>query len=194
MKDITKQCSQCNRVKSIDMFYKMKCGRVYNPCKPCKKKRKSDPTYKRNYYQKNKERKKEYRNKRRAIDNARRRERLINDPAYAMLQRCRGRIHKALKTNSKAASTKELTGLTVDELKVYVETQFADGMTWENRSEWHLDHRVPCKAFDFSDPEQQRVCFWYKNLHPMWAKDNMEKSNKYNEEEKQALISAYCNQ
>ena len=57
MKDITKKCRECHQVKPIDMFYKMKCGRVYNPCKPCKKKRNvSDPKYQRNYYQKNKER------------------------------------------------------------------------------------------------------------------------------------------
>lgn len=189
MKDITKKCRECNQVKPIDMFpFRKDRGKTRNDCKTCRKKSV------RKWYLKNKERKKKYIKKRRTIINARCRERHSHDPAYAMLKRCRNRINKVLKTNSKAASTKELTGLTVDELKVYVETQFADGMTWENRSEWHLDHRVPCKAFDFSDPEQQRVCFWYKNLHPMWAKDNMEKSSKYNEEEKQALISTYCNQ
>ena len=173
------------------MFYKMKCGRVYNPCKACKACKRISPELQRHYYQKYKERKKKLRNARRSIINARRRERVMTDPAHAMLNRCRARIYKALKKNSKAASTKELTGLTAKELKSYVESKFKEGMTWENRSEWHLDHRVPCTAFDFSNVEQQRICFWYKNLQPMWAKDNLQKSNTYDEEEKNALMSEY---
>ena len=59
---------------------------------------------------------------------------------------------------------------------------------------WHVDHIIPCTAFDLTVDENQRICFWYKNLQPMWAKENLQKSNTYTEEEKQALISAYCNQ
>jgi len=66
-----------------------------------------------------------------------------------------------------------------------------DGMSWENRSEWHVDHRIPCNAFDLSDPEQQRLCFWYRNLQPLWGFDNLSKSNNYNEDDKQALIDNY---
>lgn len=56
--------------------------------------------------------------------------------------------------------------------------QFEPGMTWENYgTEWHVDHIVPCSYFDLTDPEQQRICFNYRNLQPLWAKDNLEKSN-----------------
>ena len=64
-------------------------------------------------------------------------------------------------------------------------------MSWENRSEWHIDHRIPCKAFDLTDPQLQRICFWYRNLQPLWGPDNLRKKDKYSEEDKQALINEY---
>ncbi len=52
-------------------------------------------------------------------------------------------------------------------------------MTWDNYGEWHIDHIKPCALFDFTKEEQQRECFHYTNLQPLWAKDNMRKSDKY---------------
>ena len=53
-------------------------------------------------------------------------------------------------------------------------------MTWKNQGRfgWHIDHIVPCSKFDLSDPDQQKECFNYKNLQPLWAKENILKSNK----------------
>jgi len=51
-----------------------------------------------------------------------------------------------------------------------------------------------CDAFDLTVEENQRICFWYRNLQPLWAEDNLKKSNAYTEADKQALISAYYNQ
>jgi hypothetical protein len=101
---------------------------------------------------------------------------------------------KAAGLDKKCASSSELLGISPQGLKEWLEEQFTEGMTWENRSDWHVDHIIPCTAFDLTVDENQRICFWYKNLQPMWAKENLQKSNTYTEEEKQALISAYCNQ
>ena len=95
--------------------------------------------------------------------------------------------------DKKCDSSSELLGISYQGLKEWLEAQFTEGMTWENRSDWHIDHRVPCDAFDMTVPEQQRICFWYRNLQPLWAKDNLEKSNTYRVEDKQALVSAYYN-
>ena len=125
------------------------------------------------------------------------RERYHFDPMYAIKLRLRSRMRYAVKhagLDKKYDSTSELLGISYQGLKEWLEAQFTEGMTWENRSDWHVDHRVPCDAFDMTVPEQQRICFWYKNLQPLWAKDNIQKSNTYTEEEKQALMSAYCNQ
>jgi hypothetical protein len=60
----------------------------------------------------------------------------------------------------------------------HIEAQFMPGMTWENRELWHVDHIIPCAAFDLTDPAQQRSCFHYGNLRPLWAKENQRKSDK----------------
>lgn len=51
-------------------------------------------------------------------------------------------------------------------------------MIWENYGEWHIDHIIPCSAFNLEDREQALRCFHYTNLQPLWAQDNLSKSNK----------------
>lgn len=53
-------------------------------------------------------------------------------------------------------------------------------MTWANygKSGWHIDHIKPCASFDLSDPDQQKACFHYSNLQPLWAFDNLSKGAK----------------
>ena len=48
----------------------------------------------------------------------------------------------------------------------------------QGRYGWHIDHIKPCASFDLSDPKQQLKCFNYKNLQPLWAEENIKKSNK----------------
>jgi hypothetical protein len=105
--------------------------------------------------------------------------RIEEDAGFKILQRCRKRLWEAVKNHSKAARTQELIGCTTDELLKHLESQFTDGMTIENYGEWHVDHRRPCATFDFSKEEDQRECFHYTNLQPLWAEDNMRKSAKY---------------
>ena len=134
-----------------------------------------------------------YRNNKNSI-NAHRRERRNNEPGYAIKVRLRSRMRSAVRAaglDKKYASSTELLGIDTKGLAEWLESQFVDGMTWENRSEWHIDHRIPCKAFDLTDPQQQRICFWYRNLQPLWSSDNLSKSNKYSEEDKQVLIDNY---
>lgn len=77
--------------------------------------------------------------------------------------------------------TIDLLGCTISELRQHLENRFIGGMTWENHGlhGWHIDHIRPCASFDLTQPAQQRECFHYLNLQPLWAKDNMSKSAKW---------------
>jgi len=102
-----------------------------------------------------------------------------NNPVYKLRRNLRTRFYHALKNNSKHSSVTKLVGCSIENLWQYLESQFQPGMTRENYGLWHIDHIKPCASFDFSDPEQQKQCFHYTNLQPLWAKDNLKKSNKY---------------
>ena len=71
----------------------------------------------------------------------------------------------------------DLLGCTIQEFKEHLEAQFQPGMTWDNYGVfgWHIDHIVSCWRFDLTDPEQQKQCFHYSNMQPLWREDNMAK-------------------
>jgi hypothetical protein len=91
----------------------------------------------------------------------------------------RTRIWFALKRKYKSKSTIKLLGCSIEECWQHLESKFQPGMTKENHGLWHVDHIRPCASFDLTDPEQQKICFHYTNLEPMWAIDNLKKGAKY---------------
>lgn len=108
------------------------------------------------------------------------------DPAFAMLERLRCRLYLALKWSGakKAGKTVTMLGCTIPELRKYLQRQFQPGMSWENYGDWHIDHIRPCCSFDLLDPKQQRACFHFSNLQPLWAKDNFKKNGKWTDPDK----------
>lgn len=83
---------------------------------------------------------------------------------------------------SKAENTILLLGCTVPYLKGHIALQFSEGMSWDNYGEWEIDHIIPCSSFDLADPQQQKKCFHYTNLQPLWKSDNRSKGAKLPEE------------
>lgn len=71
----------------------------------------------------------------------------------------------------------DMIGCSLEMLRGYLEAQFKPGMTWENMGEWHIDHVIPCEAFDLSAASSQKQCFNYTNLQPLWRMDNFKKSD-----------------
>lgn len=71
-------------------------------------------------------------------------------------------------------------GYTMEELRIHLERQFNKKMTWEKfmNGEIHIDHILPKKSFDMSDPEEWKICWSLPNLRPLWANDNRTKSAK----------------
>jgi hypothetical protein len=102
------------------------------------------------------------------------------DPAFLVADRLRRRINDAISSAGadKSGSLAKVSGCTVHELVSHIERQFADGMSWNNRREWHIDHIIPCNAFDLTDPAQQCVAFHYTNLRPVWSHENLRKQAK----------------
>lgn len=102
------------------------------------------------------------------------------DANYRIGKCQRGRIRELLVGKKKCAPTLKLLGCSLVELKTYLESLFQLGMSWENygKNGWHIDHIIPCAAFDLSKPEEQHKCFHYTNLQPLWAIDNLRKGNK----------------
>lgn len=101
---------------------------------------------------------------------------LVEDREKARLaHRVRSRIAKALGSIPKGHYS---LGCTPAELRDHIERQFRHGMSWVNRSDWHVDHIRPLASFDLSDPEQLRAACHFTNLRPMWAADNLRKGAK----------------
>jgi hypothetical protein len=101
-----------------------------------------------------------------------------SNPNVKLAQIIRVRMRKFIKNKSK--SSWQLMGADIETVKKHLESLFKEGMTWENHGleGWHIDHIIPCSAFDLTDPEQQKKCFHYTNLQPLWAKDNLSKGDK----------------
>lgn len=103
------------------------------------------------------------------------------DIGYRMRSVLYSQIRYALRNGGvKSGRTMELLGCSPDFFRKHIESQFQPGMTWENYglNGWQLDHIYPCSGFDLTDPYQQKLCFNYSNLQPMWAFDNKSKGGK----------------
>jgi hypothetical protein len=109
-------------------------------------------------------------------------ERLKTNIEFKIKENLRNRVKSAIKYKSgdKAYKTIVLIGCEVKYLINHLESKFLEGMSWDNYGlhGWHIDHIIPCAFFDLTDPEEQKKCFHYTNLQPLWAKDNIAKGKK----------------
>jgi hypothetical protein len=105
-----------------------------------------------------------------------------NDPIYKLVANFRTAIWTTLKENNmnKYGHYFEILKYTPEQLSNHLENQFTDGMTWENYGEWHVDHKLPITSFDFKEigDEEFLKCWSLDNLQPMWAQENIRKSNR----------------
>lgn len=108
------------------------------------------------------------------------RNRLKNNPLVKLAKSCRGRISEALKHKGHFKNKKfeEYIGCTKDELKIYIEKQFKDGMNWEKvlSGEVHIDHIVPLSKAE-TEEQIYKLCH-HTNLQPLWELENLKKNNK----------------
>ena len=172
----TKFCSKCKQEKLILEFYidKSKKDGVSCWCVKCHQ------TYHKTYSQTKtyKEYNKEYRKvHRKDIQKYQTLKKHI-DLNYKLICYLRTRMWYALKNNRKFLSTMSLTGCDIEYLMYYLQCKFTKGMNWDNYGKWHVDHIKPCASFDLSKHKEQKKCFHYTNLQPLWAEDNFKKGDK----------------
>lgn len=174
---ITKICSKCNKEKIITNF-----NAQYSFCKECSKIKQQK------YYLNNSERIKnrvnDYRKsnpekntERKRITKQRRKKK---DPVYRAMYNLRGRLTSYIKLNSlvKQNNFAKIIGITPEGFREYIESQFEEGMTWDNRGiyTWHLDHIIPIStAKTIEDVERLTH---YTNFQPLWSEVNRSKGDK----------------
>jgi Uri superfamily endonuclease len=131
-----------------------------------------------NWLDNNPEKRKEYRKNYKLRKHEQRKERRNSDPIFNLINRVRCRIWKYTKLMSitKKNKTFDIVGCSPESLKEHLEKQFTNGMTWDNRSEWHIDHIIPLSSAK-TEEELYKLCH-YSNLQPLWAGDNLSKGNK----------------
>jgi hypothetical protein len=100
------------------------------------------------------------------------------NPHARIVHNLRVRIRNVLKLKLKKETTVNLIGCSTNKLKQHLEKQFKRGMSWNNYGKWHIDHIKPCFKFNLTKLSEQKKCFNYKNLQPLWAKDNYSKPKK----------------
>lgn len=151
----------------------------YHKTEDFKKKRK-------NYIQKNKDRiqmwMQEYYQKpevkRRINEYAKKRKK--TDPQYAIKSRMICRIYSALRKRGvrKSNKTIELIGCSYNFLRKHIESQFKEGMSWNNGKSFDIDHIKPLASFDLTDPEQLKAACHWTNLQPLTPTENRRKGAK----------------
>ena len=107
-------------------------------------------------------------------------ERKKTDSLFKLKCSLRSRTSGAFKANGykKESMTGKMLGVDWEVCKLYIGRQFEKGMSWSNHGKWHIDHIIPLASAK-TEQELIKLCH-YSNLQPLWAFDNISKSNKIN--------------
>jgi hypothetical protein len=178
-KDI-KKCNTCLEIKQKTEFYpdKKAVHGYQNKCIPCVKEyNKNSDRYSK---QSNKEKHKEYQEKHKEKWKCLKREAYANDVQYKITQTLRNRFYMVLKKGIKTSSILDIIDCSVKEFQIYLEKQFTPEMNWENHGDiWEIDHIIGCVNFNMECIEEQKKCFHYTNMQPLFKTSDIAKSFGY---------------
>lgn len=77
------------------------------------------------------------------------------------------------------AKAEKLLGYTCEQLREHIESQFKEGMSWDDRGKFHIDHIKPIKAFLDEGITDPAIVNALDNLQPLWAHENLSKGAKH---------------
>ena len=119
-------------------------------------------------------------NPKKVASSRKRRYQKVKDDKEFKIKRSLRNSMRNIKPGFKNSATAEMLDCTIEHCCKHLESQFTDGMTWDNMGKggWHIDHIIPCAFFDLTKPNHQKVCFNWQNLQPLWEQDNCAKGDK----------------
>lgn len=170
-----KICTKCEIPKLFEKFNKAKLGKfgLNAECKECRKE-----LYNQWLDNGGREWNNQYKKDRKAID-----------PQFKIKILLRGRLSDALKKHIKGGKiTKNHSALilidcTIEFLIQYIESLWLPEMNWSNHGTiWEIDHIRPCADFNLEDEEQQRQCFHYSNLQPLFITTSLAEQYGYTDQ------------
>lgn len=186
-------CNKCKSVKYINDFGKDKTNAYgFEPvCKECRKnaatkRRLENPERvkeirrrsRNQHAEYSRAKKKEWDENNRDHINEYKRSKYANDLEYKTQILCRSLVRRLFKTTGvkKCEKTEVVLGYSHKDLKDHIESQFKDGMTWNNYGEWHIDHIVPISSA--KTLAEGIELSQLSNLQPLWAEENLSKGSK----------------
>ena len=196
MKVKAKICSRCQKPKTLNEYNRNRAAtdKLRSECRECRRK------YRREHFEEDAARslRHYYRNRKRVIERAtlwnkthkKRRAEIVRkyhqkrqkegDGQYALAKKLHMHVIRVLHggESKKAVS---LLGCSSEWFRRHLESLFEPGMSWGNHGVrgWIVDHIKPKISYDLNDLAQQKQCFNYTNLQPLWMKDNIRKGNRY---------------
>jgi hypothetical protein len=187
-----KRCTKCSEIKEFKDFVPQKAGFMgfKAQCKSCdlkydkkyqsqtnlRSERDKTPEsiqYRKDYISKNKDWWRKYE---REYRYSRRQE----DMFFKIKGNLSSRLSDLIQNRGLGERTVELLGCDKDTFLNHLESQFTEGMTWENYGlkGWHVDHIIPISSYDLTNEDEVKKACHYSNLQPLWWQDNLEKGNK----------------
>ena len=104
------------------------------------------------------------------------------DPIYRLIHNFRTALYQVLKEKNVDKNKRyfQVLKYSPEELIIHLEKLFKEGMTWENYGKWHIDHIKPISAHNIRElgDDEFMKCWSLENLQPLWAQENISKSNK----------------
>jgi hypothetical protein len=191
-KEGKRRCTKCDIIKPFEDYTTQKAGFMgrKSQCRICDSKYDKEYQSKTNFRAKRdkspeaKEYRKQYvaenkdwwRKYEREYKNSRRQE----DMFFKIKGNLSSRLSKLINKKGQELNTQELIGCNRDIFLQHLESQFTEGMTWENYGlkGWHVDHIMPISSYDLTNEDEVKKACHYTNLQPLWWQDNLEKGDK----------------